>query len=294
MDLDYGFAAEIAGKYDSDYAADESIARYTSFGIGGRCGIIVKPSCVECIAELVRSCRERSVPYYIFGRCSNVLITDKGLDAVIILISSAFSGIRRVGDSLICEAGAPLSKICVTAREEGLTGMEFAYGIPGTIGGGLYMNAGTYGGELKDVVTYCKCIDKEGNIIRVDAADMELSYRNSRFMRSGEIILEAGIKLSKGNKDEISEKMDSLMAKRKEKQPLEYPSAGSTFKRPEGYFAAKLIEAGGAQVSEKHSGFVINRNNASFSDVKQVVEKVKEIVFAKTGIMLECEMLIIE
>ena len=294
--------ADIAEKYGLKISYNEKIAKYTSFGIGGECDIIIRPNCAGSIIELVNTCRSEGIPYRIFGKCSNVLISGKGLRGAVILIGNDYSDIVREGETLICAAGAPLSRVCAAARDAGLSGMEFAYGIPGTVGGGLYMNAGAYGGELKDVVLWCECLDGQGNIKRLTAPEMELSYRHSVFTGTDDIILSAAFGLSWGSKEEISAHMNEVMEKRREKQPLEYPSAGSTFKRPEGHFAAKLIEdsglkgytVGGAQVSEKHSGFVINRNNASFEDVVQIVKDIKERVFKDSGIMLECEMLIIE
>ena len=300
--MSYGTIADIAEKHGAKIFFDENIAKYTSFGIGGKCDVIVLPNSADCISELVKECRSSGIRHCIFGKCTNVLVSDNGLRGVVIIIGSDFSEVRRDGDRLICDAGAPLLKICNAAKNESLTGLEFAYGIPGSAGGALYMNAGAFGGEMKDVVLYCEYLDDDGTVKRMDIADMQLSYRHSVFCGTGKVILTVCFELQKGSKEEISAKMNDIMSRRREKQPLEYPSAGSTFKRPEGHFAAKLIEdsglkgftVGGAQVSEKHSGFVINRGGATAEDVKELIGKIKEKVFEDSGVMLECEMLIVE
>jgi len=300
--LDYGSIGNIAGKYGAAVLYNENMAGHTSFGIGGICDVVVMPNSVDCIREIVSECRANGIKYYIFGKCTNVLISDSGLRGVAIIIGGDFSSIKKEGNRLICEAGASLSKVCAFARNEALSGLEFAYGIPGTVGGGLYMNAGAYGGEMKNVAAYCEYLDTDGSIKRMNREDMELSYRRSAFTGSDKIILSVCFELSAGDTDSISAKMNELMQKRREKQPLEYPSAGSTFKRPEGYFAAKLIEdsglkgytVGGAQVSEKHSGFVINRGGATSEDVRRIVEDIKAKVLADSGVSLECELIAVE
>lgn len=300
--MDYSSIVEIAGKYGAKIVSNEKIASYTSFDIGGVCDIIVMPNSAECVCDLVRNCRHRNIRYYIFGKCTNLLIPDDGLRGVVIIIGNDFSAVKREGNRLICDAGAAITKICNTAKKESLTGMEFAYGIPGTAGGGLYMNAGAFGGEMKDVVLYCDFLDEDGQVKRMNREEMQLSYRHSAFTGTGKIILSVCYELENGDKDDITAKMNDIMQRRRDKQPLEYPSAGSTFKRPEGAFAAKLIEdsglkgytVGGAQVSEKHSGFVINRGGATCRDVKQIIEDIKEKVYADSGIMLECELITVE
>lgn len=300
--MDYGKIAGIAEKYGAKILFDENIAKYTSFNIGGVCDAVVMPNSSECIAEIISCCRSAGIRYYVFGKCTNVLISDNGLRGVVIIIGNDHSGIKREGTRLICDSGAPLSKICGAAKNEGLCGLEFAYGIPGTAGGALYMNAGAYGGEMKDVVLYCDYLDSDGTVKRMENADMQLSYRHSVFCGSDKVILSVCFGLSEGNKDEIAAKMAETMQKRRDKQPLEYPSAGSTFKRPEGHFAAKLIEdsglkgftVGGAQVSEKHSGFVINRGGATAADVERLVEEIRKKVYADSGVMLETEILKVE
>lgn len=294
---------KIAEKYGAEYIRNEKLAKYTSFEIGGCCDILVKPNSADCLKDILKICRDNGINYYILGRGSNVLISDKGLKGAVILLSSDFSEIRQPDDCrIICAAGASLTKVCAFARNNSLTGLEFAYGIPGSVGGALYMNAGAYGGEMKDVVESCFYLDENSELKEMSASEMELSYRHSVFGGKNYVITAVCFKLQKGDKAEISAKMSELMEKRRSKQPLEYPSAGSTFKRPEGDFAARLIEAsglkgytcGGAQVSEKHSGFVINKDNASFEDVMNVIKDVKEKVYADSGVMLECEVLIMK
>ncbi len=301
--MDYTCVKEICEKYGVEFLCDEPLSKYTSFEIGGKCDILVKPNNVDCIREILICCRDNDIKYYILGKGSNVLVSDKGLKGVVIVISSSFSNVYSKDDEHIyCEAGASLAKACAFAKENSLTGLEFAYGIPGSVGGALFMNAGAYGGEMKDIVDSCDYLDENLEFQTMSAEEMKLSYRHSIFCEKNCVIVGVCFKLHKGDKAEITAKMSELMEKRRSKQPLEYPSAGSTFKRPEGDFAARLIEVsglkgytcGGAQVSEKHSGFVINKGNATFDDVMGVVKAVKEKVYNDSGIMLECEILILE
>lgn len=301
--MNYKFIETICEKFKTEFKYGEILADYTSFEIGGKCDILVKPNSIDCIREILKECRDNGVKYYVLGKGSNVLVSDNGLKGVVIVISSPFSDVRLEGDGYIyCEAGASLAKLCAFAKEHSLTGLEFAYGIPGSVGGALFMNAGAYGGEIKDVVDCCDYLDENFEIKTMKAEEMKLSYRHSIFSEKNYIILGVRFKLNKGDKSEITAKMSELMEKRRSKQPLEYPSAGSTFKRPEGDFAARLIEVsglkgytcGGAQVSEKHSGFVINKGGATCDDVKNVILGVKEKVYKDSGVMLECEILILE
>lgn len=274
----------------------------TTFKIGGNCDLLVHMNGEESFLRLVPLAEKLCVPYYIFGKGSNLIVDSDGISGVVFLSGKNFSEIVSVdGDTLVCQAGASLVQICNKALEQGLTGLEFAYGIPGTLGGAVFMNAGAYGGEIKDVVASVKAMDRHGNVKAYSQSELDFSYRHSRFCQSGEIILSAEIKLQNGEKSEIKTKMEELMEKRRSKQPLEYPSAGSTFKRPEGNYAAALIEqcglkgvhVGGAEVSEKHSGFVINKGNATFTDIMELIRIVKDTVREKTGYSLECEPLII-
>ncbi len=302
INQEYSSLEELCSKRNIELIENASLSEYTSFEIGGKCDFLVKPHCVGSIRDVLLFCRKNGIKYYILGKGSNVLVSDEGLRGVVVVISSAFSQITESEDGIYCEAGTSLTKLCTYAREHELTGLEFAYGIPGSVGGAVYMNAGAYGGEMKDVVVSCDYLDENFEAKTMSLEDMKLSYRRSVFCEKDYIILGALFKLQKGNKAEITAKMSELMEKRRSKQPLEYPSAGSTFKRPEGDFAGRLIEVsglkgftcGGAQVSEKHSGFVINKGGATCEDVKNVISAVKEQVYKDSGIMLECEVLILE
>ena len=281
---------------------NEPLSTHTSMKIGGTCDIMIQPDSEDALTQTVAVCRAENIPFFVLGKGSNVLVADKGYRGCIILLSREFSEVDVCGDVITAQAGASLKSVCMAALENGLTGLEFAYGIPGSVGGALFMNAGAYGGEMKDVVVSCRFVDENGGLCEMDAKDMELSYRHSAFSSRKCVITSVTMKLQHGDKAEIKAKMDELMGRRRDKQPLEYPSCGSTFKRPEGYFAAALIEEcglkgytiGGAQVSEKHSGFVINRDGASYDDVMQLVAYIKKTVMDKKGVELECEMLILE
>ena len=281
---------------------DAPLKDRTTFKIGGSCDLLVHMNGEESFLRLVPLAEKLGVPYYIFGKGSNLIVDSDGISGVVFLSGRDFSEIiPKDGEMLVCQAGASLVNICNKALEQGLAGLEFAYGIPGTLGGAVFMNAGAYGGEMKDVVTSVRAMDRQGNIKVYSNSELDFSYRHSRFCQSGEIVLSAEIKLQKGEKSEIKAKMDELMEKRRSKQPLEFPSAGSTFKRPEGNFAAALIEqcglkgvhVGDAEVSEKHSGFVVNKGNASFAELMELIRIVKDTVKEKTGYVLECEPLII-
>lgn len=293
---------EICKKFGAWYDYDVPLSDYTTFRIGGKAQLLVKANSAELISELVIASLCDKIRYTVLGRGSNVLVSDNGIDGIVIVIGNEFSEISIDGEMITAQAGASLSSVCKTALEHSLTGLEFAYGIPGTVGGGLVMNAGAYGGEMKDVVFSCSYLDEAMNVITADVSGLDLSYRHSIFSIEPYIVTEVTFQLKKGNHDEIENRMNELIARRKDKQPLEFASAGSTFKRPADNFASKLIEEcglkgychGDAEVSRKHSGFVINRGEASFDDVMNVVDTVKEQVFEKTGIMLECEMLILK
>lgn len=287
---------------DCGCRCDENIllSGFTTFGIGGKCPLMIEVNGEESLKALLPMMND--IPFYVIGKGSNLLISDRDIDMIFLHMGRDISSISLNGDHLTCGAGASLSLAGTFAKNNSLTGLEFAYGIPGNIGGAVYMNAGAYGGEMKDIVQSVRAVDYSGNAHEFSAEELDFGYRHSKFCGGGYIITEATLKLAHGDMDEISAKMAELTAKRKEKQPLEYRSAGSTFKRPQGTFAALLIEqcglkgysCGAAQVSEKHSGFVINKGGASFDDVMSVISHVKETVYAKTGIMLECEPKIIE
>jgi len=299
--IDVNGIKAICGKYGATFMEGVPVAPYTSFRIGGKCNI-VKINKTELLAELLQYCRDNNVTRYILGNGSNVLISDDGLSGLVLLFGNDFGKIVVENEYISCQAGAKLSDICNAALENSLTGLEFAYGIPGTAGGALYMNAGAYGGEIKDVVRGCSYLNENCDKLKMKLPEMSLSYRHSVFCENDWVITHVLFRLEKGEPMAIKARMDEVMAARREKQPLEFPSGGSTFKRPEGYFAAKLIDdsglrgysVGGAQVSEKHCGFVINRDRATFSDVTELIKYVKDEVFNKTGIPLECEIRIIK
>lgn len=300
--MNYASLEKLCRDLGMKYSLDEPLAGYTTMKIGGACDILVKPSDEDGLCGVIRHCKAHDIPYFVLGKGSNVLVSGEGWRGCIIMMSAAIGEISVSSTSVTVGAGASLSSVCKAALENGLTGLEFAYGIPGSVGGALYMNAGAYGGEMKDIVKSCCYIDENGEPCEMSAEDMDLSYRHSVFSSRSCVITSVTMELQNGDKDAIKAKMDELMQKRRDKQPLEYPSCGSTFKRPEGYFAAALIEecglkgytVGGAQVSDKHSGFVVNKGGASFEDVMAVVAHVKRTVKEQKGVELECEMLILE
>lgn len=287
-----------------EYKTDEPLKRHTTFKIGGNARLLAEIDSENTLLKLLEFLRSNNIKFFVIGKGSNILADDNGFDGVILKISKDFSSIRKINDTdIVCTAGTSLSELCLFALENSLSGLEFAYGIPGTAGGALYMNAGAYGGEIKDVILRARYIDSEGEIKTAEKKEMKLSYRHSIFSENTDMIItDMTLSLTSGNPNNIREKMNDLLQKRKDKQPLEYPSAGSTFKRPEGSYASLLIEecglkgmsSGGAQVSEKHSGFVINKGNASFKDVIELTDKVKKIVEEKTGYRLELEPIILK
>lgn len=276
---------------------DELMSRHTTFRVGGPADYFVTPEEEEQVREVITFLKKQDVPYYVIGNGSNLLVGDKGYRGVIIQIYKKMNQIRVDGETMYVQAGALLSAVAAQALAHELTGFEFASGIPGTLGGAVMMNAGAYGGEMKQVLANALALTPEGRIQVVPADLMELGYRTSVFEKNGDIVLSAELKLKHGNAEEIRAYMDELKEKRVTKQPLEYPSAGSTFKRPEGYFAGKLIQdaglrgfqVGGAQVSEKHCGFVINKDNASAADIVSLMEQVADKVEAMAGVRLEPE-----
>ncbi len=278
------------------------LSNHTSFKVGGRCDMLIYPNSLESLAKLHTKCKEVSLNSIILGNGTNVLFTDRGFRGVVFILSNEIGGVTVEGDTIIAQAGASLKKLCIAALDNGLTGLEFAYGIPGTVGGAVYMNAGAYGGEVKDVIVSVTAADASGNVITFTRDELDMGYRRSIFTDSDYVILSATFKLNDGDRTEIKDKMDDLMSRRKDKQPLEYPSAGSTFKRPEGTYAGLVIEqsglkgytVGGAQVSEKHANFVINKGGATATDIINLIDDVKKIVKEKTGYDLECEVKLIK
>lgn len=285
------------------FTENEPMSKHTTFKIGGPAEFFIRPDSAERLCGLVAFLKAENIPYTVIGKGSNLLVSDDGIKGAVICLDSNFSDVKvdLTDDTIECTAGTSLSQLCRAALDNSLSGVEFAWGIPGSVGGAVYMNAGAYGGEVKDVVVSCTYINEKGDIITKNCDELDLSYRHSFFTNTNNIILSAKFKLIKKDKAEIRSKMDELMLKRKTKQPLEYPSAGSTFKRPEGNYAAALIEQcglkgysfGGAQVSEKHSGFVINKGGATCKDVLALIENIKEVVYNKTGYRLECEVKLI-
>ena len=276
---------------------DEPMKRHTTFRIGGPEDFFLLPSTVDEVRGILEICREEELPYFILGNGSNLLVSDKGYRGVIIQLYRNFSNISVEGNEICASSGALLSQIAAAARTASLTGFEFAGGIPGTLGGAVFMNAGAYGGELKDVLKEAVVMTEQGEILTLPVEKLDMGYRTSRIKKAGYLVLEARLVLEQGDMDKIRDITKDLTEKRVSKQPLEYPSAGSTFKRPEGYFAGKLImdaglrgyQVGDAQVSEKHCGFVINKGNATAADVLTLIENVREKVQEQFGVTLEPE-----
>ena len=276
---------------------DEPMSRHTTFRVGGPADFFVTPKAKEEVRDVIRICKEAGMPYYIIGNGSNLLVSDAGYRGVIVQIYKEMNEVKVEGDLVKAQAGALLSGIAAKALGAELSGFEFASGIPGTIGGACVMNAGAYGGEMKDVLESVTVLTGQGKIIELGRNELELGYRTSVIAKKGYIVLGAVLKLERGDGEKIKTYMDELKEKRVTKQPLEYPSAGSTFKRPEGYFAGKLIEdaglrgfqVGGAQVSEKHCGFVINRNHATAADIMELMRQVQIRVKENSGVDLEPE-----
>lgn len=276
---------------------NEPMSRHTTFRVGGPADFFVTPKAKEEVRDVIRICKEAGMPYYIIGNGSNLLVSDAGYRGVIVQIYKEMNEVKVEGDLVKAQAGALLSGIAAKALGAELSGFEFASGIPGTIGGACVMNAGAYGGEMKDVLESVTVLTGEGKIIELGRNELELGYRTSVIAKKGYIVLGAVLKLERGDGEKIKTYMDELKEKRVTKQPLEYPSAGSTFKRPEGYFAGKLIEdaglrgfqVGGAQVSEKHCGFVINRDHATAADIMELMRQVQSRVKENSGVDLEPE-----
>lgn len=276
---------------------DEPMKKHTTFRIGGNADCFVIPKTKEQIQAVVRLCESKKVPYYFLGNGSNLLVSDQGYRGVIINIYKNQNHINIEGNRITAQAGALLSKIAKEALNASLTGFEFAAGIPGTLGGAVVMNAGAYGGEMKQVLVSAKVLSREGEILTLTNEELKLGYRTSVIPGGGYLVLEAELELKPGDKEEIKSRMDDLAARRSSKQPLEFPSAGSTFKRPEGYFAGKLImdsglrgySVGDAAVSEKHCGFVINKGSATAKEVLGLIRHVQEEVFRQFGVKMETE-----
>ena len=276
---------------------EEPMKKHTTFRIGGPAQYMVMPRTKEEVQEVIRLCRKEEMPWYIIGNGSNLLVSDRGYRGVVIQLFRDFGDIRLEGTRICAQAGASLAKIAAEALKNSLAGFEFAAGIPGTLGGACIMNAGAYGGEMKDILESVTVLTPKGEQKKLYKEELQLGYRTSVVKEKGYIVLEAVLNLKKGDPEAIKSRMNELKEQRVTKQPLEYPSAGSTFKRPEGYFAGKLIQdaglrgyqVGGAQVSEKHCGFVINKENATATDVVNLIHDVQRIVYEKFQVQLDTE-----
>lgn len=282
-----------------DIRKNEPMKRHTTFRVGGEAACLIRISSIEQLEILIPFFRKLEIPYFILGNGSNLLVSDSGYPGMVLQLRDSFSKMTAEGRLLRVQAGALMSQAAGFAWENGLSGMEFASGIPGTIGGGVVMNAGAYGGEMKQIVKQVTVLSKQGEIMELTNETMEFGYRTSVIKNRSFIVLEVLFELTEGKKEEILAKMEELGEKRKEKQPLAFPSAGSTFKRPDGYYAGKLImdaglrgySIGGAKVSEKHCGFVVNTGNATANDVAEVIQEVKNRVKEKFGVTLETEVI---
>lgn len=277
---------------------EEPMAKHTSFKVGGNAELFLQPDSLDSLKKLLQFIHSHKIKYTVVGNGSNFLVSDEGIRGAVLCMQQSYSQISLLEKNvLLCQSGASLKKVCLFALEQGLSGLEFAYGIPGTIGGAAFMNAGAYGGEMKDVLLECRHLSEEGEEGALAGDEMKLSYRRSAYYDNHCVITEVLLQLRPEDPKKIKAKMQELMTRRKTKQPLEFPSAGSTFKRPEGNFAGTLIEqcglkgktVGGAQVSEKHAGFIINIGGATCQDILQLVRLVQETVKEKTGVSLEME-----
>ena len=295
--MDYSKIIHLALDLGFKTYENEPLCNRTSFKIGGPADLLIECRDIEKLPILLTEIKANKIPLTVIGNGSNLLVSDSGIKGIVLVIAD--DSVTISGNTIKASAGAKLSKLCNVALENGLSGLEFGFGIPGTVGGAVYMNAGAYGGEIKQVITSVKSITQSGEIVTRNVDELELGYRTSVFKKNTDVILSAEFKLMQDEKETIREKMYDFLSRRKDKQPLEFPSAGSTFKRPEGHFAGALIEQcglkgfsiGGAEVSTKHAGFVINRGNATCEDVKELIKHIQETVFNETGVMLETEVI---
>ena len=282
---------------EENVRVNEPMSAHTTFQIGGPADAYVTPRSVDQVAAVMKACREADTPLAVVGNGSDLLVADEGLRCVVMQILDNMADVRVEGMRIVAQAGATNAQVARVALEAGLAGFEFASGIPGTIGGAAIMNAGAYGGEFKDVCVGLVCVTPEGERVNVSREEADWSYRHSMMGDAGYTVVEAVLEFASDDAAAIKERMDDLKARREEKQPLEMPSAGSTFKRPEGYFAGKLIQdaglrgyrVGGAKVSEKHTGFVVNAGSATAADVRQLIADVQDRVFGQFGVKLEPE-----
>ena len=276
---------------------NELMTCHTTFNIGGPADLFVEVSDVNKLPEILKVIKEEGLPVTVIGKGSNLLVSDNGVDGVVLCICD--EAIKVDGLEIECAAGLRLTKLCLAAKNSSLSGLEFACGIPGTVGGAVFMNAGAYGGEINDVLVSCTSVDLDGNVKVRRKEELKHGYRTSIYKDNNEIIISAKFSLQTGDSEQIRARMEELLSKRKQKQPLEFPSAGSTFKRPEGYFAGTLIEecglkgrsVGGAEVSVKHAGFVINKGGATCDDVENLIKLIKSTVLKEKGVELETEVI---
>lgn len=279
------------------FETDTKLSNYTSFHIGGHADYVVKPKSITDVNALVSAAVSEGIPYYFLGNGSNLLVSDQGYRGLIVLTAGLNAITLQENNRVYCEAGATVARLCGFACDHGLSGLEFAFGIPGSVGGGIYMNAGAYGGEFKDVLLSCTYLDEKGELCVLSGDALELSYRHSVFTDKRDFIVSGEFQLTPAIQNEVRLRMEDYLGRRKNKQPLEFPSCGSTFKRPETGFASALIDEcglkgykiGGAQVSEKHAGFIINSGDATCEDVLELIAHVKRVVEEQKGITLECE-----
>lgn len=283
-----------------EYVEKCPMSSLTTFHIGGPADVLVKPKNEGELKSAILAAKECGIPLMLLGKGSNLLVSDDGIEGAVIHIADGLDKIEVLENGIVsCKAGASLAALCSACLNSGLSGLEFAYGIPGSVGGAIYMNAGAYGGEMRDVVRSVTYMTGEGEIKTASADELDFSYRHSRFSGKDDIILSAQFALVEDKKESIRARMDDYIGRRKDKQPLNFPSAGSVFKRPEGYFAGALVEqcglkgytVGGAQVSEKHAGFIVNVGGATCSDVLGLIEHIKATVFQKFGVALESEII---
>lgn len=290
--------AQTAERLGCEVSRNEPMSRHTTFKIGGPADLFLKVYERDSLAELYRAANALDIPLLVIGKGSNMLVSDEGIRGAVVSLTGKFCAMKRIGETGIeCGAGATLAALCNFAKENSLTGLEFAWGIPGSAGGAAFMNAGAYGGEMKNVLTACTHITNTGEIGTLSGEELKLGYRHSAYSENGFTILSLTLELEKGNREEIENTMKDLYQRRKSKQPLELPSAGSVFKRPVGHFAGTLIEQcglkgtriGGAMVSEKHAGFIVNTGDATCKDVVDLIHHIKKTVLEQTGVALECE-----
>lgn len=299
---DYNSIRSIAKDLNCSLLLNESMSKHTSFNIGGNADVFIHVNDRASLKSLLSSINERNIPYFILGNGSNLLVSDKGIRGIVLKLDGEFCNINLLdNDTIKCGAGVLLSKVCNFALKNSLSGLEFAFGIPGTVGGAAFMNAGAYGSEMKNVLLYCDHISKTGQEEKTLANDLDLDYRHSVYSNKDHVITGVALKLKKAESLHIKQIMNDFIKKRKDKQPLNYPSAGSVFKRPVGNFAGTLIEQcglkgksiGGAMVSKKHAGFIVNTGRATCQDVLNLIDHIKATVFNNTGIVLECEIKIV-